>query len=236
MRTPADPAQTQRHRSAIGPVCLAISSLLLLVFPLVRPFTDRTGSPAEVAATFASTSWVAAHILAGLGFVLLPVGLLALSEFLRDTHVERLAGQGLLVSWIGVGLILPTAFGTEPFALRAIGQAAIRQKNMDLLALAMSIRMGPQARFLFPGLLVLAIGAVLIAVAVWRSGALPRWSGVLFALGLALFFPLFPRAIRVVDGLLIGVGGVWIALSMLRHRGRDCAIGCSRVPGGPGGS
>jgi hypothetical protein len=221
VRTPADPAQTQRHRSAIGPVCLAISSLLLLVFPLVRPFTDRTGTPAEVAATFASTSWVAAHILAGLGFVLLPVGLLAVSEFLRDTHVERLAAQGLIVSWIGIGLILPTAFGTEPFALRAIGQAAIRQENMDLLVLAMSIRMGSQARFLFPGLLVLAIGAVLIAVAVWRSGALPRWSGVLFALGLAMFFPLFPRAIRVVDGLLIGVGGVWIALSMLRHRGRN---------------
>jgi len=127
----------------------------------------------------------------------------------------------LIVSWIGIGLILPTAFGTEPFALRAIGQAAIQQKNMDLLALTMSIRMGPQARFLFPGLLVLAIGAVLIAVAVWRSGALPRWSGVLFALGLALFFPLFTRAIRIADGLLIGGGGVWIAVSMLRHYGRN---------------
>jgi len=219
VRAPTDPAQTQRHRSAIGPVCLVISSLLLLVFPLVRPFTDRTGAPAEVAATFASTSWVAAHVLAGLGFVLLPVGLLALSTFLQDTRVERPASQGLIISWIGIGLILPTAFGTEPFALRAIGQAAIRQKNMDLLALAMSIRMGPQARFFFPGLLVLAIGAALIAVAVWRSGALPRWSGVVFALGLAMFFPLFPRTIRIVDGLLIGLGGVWIASSMLRHRG-----------------
>lgn len=220
MRASADQVQ-QRHRSTIGPVCLGVSSLLLLVFPLVRPFTDRTGSPAEVAATFASTSWVAAHILAGLGFVLLPMGLLALCTFLWDARVERPACQGLIVSWVGIGLILPTVFGTEPFALRAIGQAAIRQKNMDLLVLAMSIRMGPQARFLFPGLLVLAIGAVLIAVAVWRSGVLPRWSGVLFALGLALFFPLFPRTIRIVDGMLIGVGGVWIAMSMLRHRGRN---------------
>ncbi|HLW49219.1 MAG TPA: hypothetical protein VKW09_15835 [bacterium] len=147
------------------------------------------------------------------------MGLLTLFTFLRDTCVERPAAQGLIVSWIGIGLILPTVFGTEPFALRAIGQAAIQQKNMDLLALVMLIRMGPQARFLFPGLLVLAIGAALIAVAVWRSGVLPRWSGVLFALGLALFFPLFPRVIRIVDGLLIGAGGIWIALSMLRHHG-----------------
>ena len=86
---------------------------------------------------------------------------------------------------------------------------------MDLLALAMSIRMGPQARVLFPGLLILAIGAVAIAVAVWCSGALPRWSGVMLALGLVLFFPLFPRAVRVIDGLLIGAGGVWIASGML---------------------
>lgn len=205
-------------RPTIGPVCLAVSSLLLLAFPLVRPFTDRTGTPAQVAATFASTSWVAAHVMAGLGFVLLPVGLLGVSTFLRATRGERPAVWGMVISWIGIGLILPTAFGTEPFALRAIGQAAIREQNMSLLALAMSIRMGPQARFLFPGLLVLAIGAVAIAVAVWRSRTLPRWSGVLFALGLALFFPLFPRVIRIVDGLLIGAGGVWIAPVPCAHR------------------
>jgi hypothetical protein len=198
-----------------------MSSLLLLVFALVRPFTDRTGTPAEVATTFASTSWVASHIVAGRGFVLLPLGLLALSTFLHDTRGERPASQGLIISWIGIGLILPTAFGTEPFALRAIGQAAIQHGNTDLLALVMSIRMGPQARFLFPGLLMLAIGAVSIAVAVWRSGTLPRGSGVLFALGLALFFPLFPRAIRIVDGFLIGAGGVWIAMSMLPTRRRN---------------
>ena len=210
----ANPAQI--HLPGIGPACLIASSLLLLEFPLVRPFTDRTGVPAEVAATYASTPWVVAHILAGVGFLLLPVGLLGLSMYLQGTRGERLASVGSIISWIGVGLILPTVFGTEPFALRAIGQAASRQRDMDLLALAMSIRMGPQARFFFPGLFVLAIGAVLIAIAVWRSGALPRGGGVLFALGLALFFPLFPRAMRIVDGLLIGVGGVWIASGMLR--------------------
>jgi hypothetical protein len=162
---------------------------------------------------------VAAHIVAGLGFVLLPVGLFALFMFLRDTDVERLTAQGLIASWIGIGLIVPTAFGTEPFALRAIGQAAVQRNNMDLLALVMSIRTGPQARFLFPGLLVLAFGGGLIAAGVWRSGRLPRWSGVLFGLGLALFFPLFPRGVRIADGLLIGVGGVWMAWSMLAGTG-----------------
>lgn len=67
----------------------------------------------------------------------------------------------------------------------------------------------------FPGLLVLAVGAVLFAIAVWKSDTIPRWSGVPFAIGLALFFPLLPQAIRIVDGLLIGVGGIWVALSIL---------------------
>ena len=68
---------------------------------------------------------------------------------------------------------------------------------------------------------MLALGAVMIAGAVWESGTVPRWSGILFAIGLALFFPLFPRVIRVVDGLLIGVGGIWVALSILLNKGEN---------------
>lgn len=218
MSGPADSVPTPRDRSVAGAICLAISSLLLTAFPLVRPFGDRSGNPAEIAATFASTSWLVAHILGGLGFVLLPVGLFAVFTFLRGSPVERLAVQGLVVSWLGVGLMLPTVLGTEPFALRAIGQAAIQHKDTDLL-IALAIRAGPQARFFFPGLMLLAIGAALIAAAVWDSGLLPRWSGVVLAIGLALFFPLFPRVIRIADGLLIGIGGVWIAGAILMHKG-----------------
>ncbi len=203
----------------LGAGSLAISALLLAMFPLVRPFADRSRNPLEVVDAFASSSWVLAHILGGLGFVLLPVGLFGLYTFLQGSQVERRASQGLILSWIGIGLILPTVLGTEAFGLRAIGQAAVQQKNTDLLAIANAVRFGPQRIFFFLGLLLLALGAVLIAVAVWKSGAVPRWSGILFAIGLALFFPLFPQVIRVVDGLLIGVGGTWIALSILSYKG-----------------
>lgn len=203
----------------LGAVSLAISALLLALFPLVRPFADRSRNPLEVVDAFASSSWVLAHILGGLGFVLLPVGLFGLYTFLQGSDVERRASQGLILSWIGIGLILPTVLGTEAFGLRAIGQAAVQQRNTDLLAIANAVRFGPQRIFFFLGLLLLALGAVLNAVAVWKSGAVPRWSGILFAIGLALFFPLFPQVVRVVDGLLIGVGGTWIALSILSYKG-----------------
>ncbi len=206
-------------RIRLGAVSLAVSALLLAVFPLVRPFGDRSPNPLEVAETFASTSWVVSHILGALGFILLPFGLLGLYTHLRDSPAESRAFQGLILSWLGVVLFLPI-FGTEAFAMRAIGHEAINQRNADLIVLANAIRMGPQRGFLIPSLLLLAIGAILIAVAVWNSGTLPRWGGILFAIGLALFFPLLPQVVRVVDGLLTGVGGIWIALSILRHKGQ----------------
>jgi hypothetical protein len=66
------------------------------------------------------------------------------------------------------------------------------------------------------GLLFLAIGVVYLAVAIWQDGRLPRWVGVLFAVGLTLWFPLFPRAVRIIDGFFIGLGGLWLASSMWR--------------------
>ncbi len=207
-------------RIRLGAVSLAVSALLLALFPLVRPFGDRSPNPIEVAETFASTSWVVSHFLGALGFILLPIGLFGLYTYLRDSPVDGRAFQGLILCWLGVGLFLPI-FGTEAFALRVIGSEAVNQKNADLIVLANSIRMGPQRfAFLIPSLVLLAIGAILVAVAVWKSGTLPRWGGILFAIGLALFFPLLPQIVRVVDGLLTGVGGIWVALSILLHKGQ----------------
>jgi hypothetical protein len=191
-----------------------MSALLLGAFPLVRPFGDRSPNPIMVAETLASAPWLVSHIMGALGFVLLPIGVFGLSIYLRDSPGDRRAAQGLGLIWLGVGLFLPI-FGTEAFALRAIGTQALDQSSTDLLVLAHSIRMGPQFGFLVSGLSLLAAGAALTGVAIWKAGTLPKWSGVLFAIGLVFFFPLFPQLVRVVDGLLTGIGGVSVALSML---------------------
>jgi hypothetical protein len=84
------------------------------------------------------------------------------------------------------------------------------------------IYLGPATLMFLFALLLLAVGSISFAVAIWCSGALPRGAGVLLAIGLALWFPPFPPLIRIVDGFVIGVGGVWLAWAV----GRD---------GGPGG-
>src|SRR5262249_22728952 len=61
------------------------------------------------------------------------------------------------------------------------------------------------------GLLLLAVGAVMLAMAMVRSGVKPRWAVSVYAAGLALWCPLFPSIVRIIDGLLIGIGGLALA-------------------------
>jgi hypothetical protein len=70
---------------------------------------------------------------------------------------------------------------------------------------------------------MLAAGAVVAAVAVWRCGVLPRWSGVLLAAGFGLYIPQFfgPPAVRIGHGVLVGAGCLWLAVSMWRSMWRN---------------
>ena len=81
------------------------------------------------------------------------------------------------------------------------------------------VRYQPVAATIFAaGLLALAVGAVLAAVAIWRSGVLPPASGVLFAIGFALFIPQFylPSAARIAHGVIVAAGCVWLASALWR--------------------
>lgn len=107
------------------------------------------------------------------------------------TGAERLGFAAAVTSWIGAGLTLPY-YGAEDFALHAIGKAAAAGDDIDVVALTETFRFGPVAATTFAiGLLALGAGAVLAAVAIWRSGVLPRYSGIPYAAGFVLFIPQF---------------------------------------------
>src|SRR5262249_48036508 len=123
-----------------------------------------------------------------------------------------------VTSWIGAGLTLPY-YGAEDFGLNAIAGKSADGAPLDLLGLVDAVRYGPvQATIFALGLLSLGAGAVLAAVAVWRSAVLPRYSGIPFALGFALFIPQFytPPAARIAHGVLVAAGSIWLALALWR--------------------
>jgi hypothetical protein len=75
---------------------------------------------------------------------------------------------------------------------------------------------------------LLFVGNVLLGVAVWRSGTLPKWAGALWAAAPVFMYPLgvvyaatigpasTPPTV-LVGALLIVIGGVWMAMNVLRQ-------------------
>lgn len=201
------------NRVRFGAASLAVAGIFFVLYPAIRPFSDEKSL--EAAAGFASTAWIVAHLLASLGFILVTLGLIGLHLVLRETSVERLAFQTLVVWLVGAGLSL-TFYGAEMYGLHAIGQAAVTQHNVALVSLANDVRSGPGLTVFLVGLLLIAAAGIMGAVAIWRSRTWPKWSGVPFALGFGLFIPQFfgTQPLRVAHGLLVAAGCLWIAVSM----------------------
>ena len=206
--------RTTDTRSRLGALSLGGGALLLALFPLVRPYfpldprapvaTLDVASPA-----IASRAWVLAHGLATAGFVLLALGLLAVYARLATHGQEPRARRGLVLSLAGIALVMPT-LGVETYVLPAIARMYLAG-TADVAPLIGAIYIGPTTWVMALGLALLAIGAISLARAIRKSSALPGWAGIVFAVGLVFWLPLLPPPVRIVDGLLIGLGGLGLA-------------------------
>ena len=213
------PRSIPRGRAAVENLtpyawAFGLSGIFFVLYPAIRPFSSEVGL--DGARAFGSSWWVAAHTLGILGFILLALGALGMYLRLRGAATERRALRSLVLLWIGVGLTLPY-YGAEVFGLHAVGQRALAQNNPGMVKpLAHDIRWEAGIWFIITGLVLLAIGAIVLATAIWRSGSLHRWAGVLLAAGLALYIPQFtgPQSIRVAHGLLMLVGCWWLGWSL----------------------
>jgi hypothetical protein len=213
---------TSATRIRAGAIALAAAGLLFLAYPALRPWHDE-GTVAGATASMSSTAWVTAHFFAMLGFILVPLGLLALRSALAATGAEPLALTAAVTAWIGSGLVLPY-YGAEDFGLHAIAGSA--GPRAGLLGLIHAVRFQPLAATIFAtGLLLLAAAAIMAAIAVWRSHVLPRASALLFAVGMALLLPQFfgPASVRIAHGILLAAGSVILAAALWASAGRPRA-------------
>ena len=213
---------TSRTGSRSGALALAVAGVLFVLYPAVRPWQDESTVEGATKA-MNSGAWVAAHLFAMVGFILVALGLLGLWNAVRRTRAEQLALAAVVTTWIGVGLTLPY-YGAEDFGLNAIARKAADGQVSDLLGLVEAVRFSPVPITTFGlGLLLLAAGAVLAAVASWRSGVLARSSGILFAAGFVLFLPQFftPPAVRIAHGVLVAAGSIWLAVALWRASGAE---------------
>jgi hypothetical protein len=217
------PQTTHAIRVRLAAMALAVSGVLFVLYPAIRPFSDETSLFG--AAAFASTEWIVAHMLAMMGFILLTLGLFGLYISLKETKVQRFAFRGLVLSWLGTSLTLPF-YGAEAFGLHEIGQEAIRQHSPDLVSLANDVRFGPGFVMILMGLVLLAVGSIMAATAVWKSSTMSKWSGIPFTLGFLLYLPQFvgTQPIRVAHGLLVAVGCLWMATGMWAQSNKESEL------------
>ena len=199
---------------------LVAAGILFVAYPALRPFSSEAGL--EGARAFASTNWIIAHSLAMAGFILLGLALLGVCELLRGTPGQRPASWGMVLSWIGIGLTLPY-YGAEVFGLHAVGQAVVDRNNPDLMSIVNNIRWEVGIFWILAGLAALGLGAILIAIAIWRSGRLTRWSGIVLAVAFALYIPQFAagQPLRIAHGVLILLGALILAWAMFARRGEE---------------
>jgi hypothetical protein len=214
---------TLTFRIRVGAVALAVAGVLFVAYPAARPWHDEN-TVSGATSSMSSTAWVASHFFAILGFILLPLGLLAVRTAMASTKAEPTAMLATVLAWIGAGLILPY-YGAEDFGLHAI--AGPHGRGADLLAVVNAVRYQPLAITIFGvGLVLLAIATIMVGVAVWRSHVLPKASAVLLAVGFALYLPQFfgPAAVRVGHGVLVGAGLLVLAVALWRSVGQPVAV------------
>ncbi|MDQ0676449.1 hypothetical protein QFZ36_004010 [Pseudarthrobacter siccitolerans] len=183
----------------------------------LEPQPDQEEDPGSWARFVSSDSYQLGHLLgATAGTILALFGVFALGCFLANSRSGRLALPAMMTAAAGTTLLLvPAVIST--FATPAIG-AAYLKGNEDVMQLEFP---GSMTGAFLLGLLLAFVGSVLLGVAVWRSGVLPRWAGALWAAGAVVFYVLgvvlglattgSSLPTQSAGAVLLAAAGGWIA-------------------------
>lgn len=150
-----------------------------------------------------------------LALTVLIFGVLALYAYLANSGEGALALGAMVLSIVGIALTL-TSVGVYAYAVPALSQSFLNGQ-VESIRVIDSIFRGPIGTIQGLILLIYSAGFIVFGVAIWRSGALPKWAGVLLAVHAPLISGPFSIVGTVLGTLLAVVGGGWIALSVLRN-------------------
>ena len=166
------------------------------------------------------------HLFASsLGLILAIFGTFALGAYLATSRAGRMGLVAMAITVFGSALFLlvggvPTFASPEQGQMHLQGIEGYREMPTILAQTAMMATFGVS-------FLLMLVGNVLLGVAIWRSGTLPRWAGALWAAGSALpmlgmLYALLPigadatPATVPVGMVLLVISGAWMAYSVLR--------------------
>ncbi len=204
----------------VGLLALPIYGLLT-AWSTIDPQPDQAKHPEEWARFVGSTSYLVDHIFGAIGGAILAIlGALALGAYLANSRAGRLGLAAMVMTVVGQALGLVIG-GVSTFASNAVGRAYLAGSK-DVMQVEFSNAM---SAIFGLAILLMFVGGMLLGVAVWRSGTLPKWAGALWAASAVVFYLLGAVAgilttgsslpTQPVGGLLIAISGAWMAWSVL---------------------
>jgi hypothetical protein len=198
--------------------------------PQPDPNTDY-----EAWAHYVSTNYYVLKHLFGsiLGMILALFGTIALGAYLSRSRAGRLGLVAMVLTVLGYALFL-TIGGVTTFAAPGEGQAYLAGIEEFAEIAASGFAVTAQMGTLVLAAALLLVGNVLLGIAVWHSGTLPRWAGALWAaaavlmllLGevIAIFITGSTPVTVLVGAVLIVISGGWMAWSVLREPSAGAAV------------
>jgi hypothetical protein len=199
----------------------------LTFFSSLNPQPDPN-THLEAWSRFVTTdSYVLKHVFLSIfGVVFAIFGTFALGAFLARSRAGRLGLVAMVVTVLGSTLFL-TWGGVTAFAAPEEGQAVLAGLE-EYEALPTIFANTMQLATMVVSILLLFVGNVLLGVAVWRSGTLPKWAGALWGAAPVLMY-VFGMVYAMTIGaastpptvpagaVLLVIGGSWMARSVLRR-------------------
>jgi len=170
--------------------------------------------------------YVLGHLLGSiLGLVFVIFGVFALGVYLAGGRSGRLGLVAMAVTVLGAALFLPLQ-GIATFAAPEEGQAVLAGlEEFEALPPIFADTVGALTALVV--ILLSFVGNILLGVAVWRSGVLPRWSGALWGgahvlMYLSLMYgqtigPASTPPTVPFGAAVVATSGAWMALSVLRR-------------------
>jgi hypothetical protein len=171
-------------------------------------------------------SYVLKHLFLSIfGVIFAIFGAFALGAYLANGRAGRLGLVAMVITVLGSTLFL-TWGGVSTFSAPEEGQAVLAGLE-EYEALPAIFANTMQIATMVASILLLFAGNVLLGVAVWRSGTLPKWAGALWAAAPVLMY-VFGMVYAMTIGaqatpptvpagaVLLVISGAWIALSVLR--------------------
>ncbi len=200
---------------------LPISGILGLIALFLRKFVVLPGEDlVQWAQIVSSDSYRIAQYIYILAYVIPFFGFWALYIYLSQHKVEFLAFWGFIGTLLGTGLPLTTlgvfAYASPPLGILYLQGATNLPQVITEIAMGSSMVMG------LPGAVLYVGGCLLFGIALWKSDAISRWSGVILTLhGLLVSFGFGSPLLLVLSWMFLIIFGVWIISSAMKENAKS---------------